>query len=126
MKTIKNMTFLFLLLLCPLVVFGCSQKSDENKTTSEIEAEAEKMDTNQLRAMAMKYKETIEAKSDEIKKLFDKLNNIPPAEMMDTKAKGITDEINKISQSVSELTEKFMIYYNKLKEKGVDTSDLEI
>jgi outer membrane lipoprotein-sorting protein len=126
MKTIKNTTFLFLLLLCPLVLLGCSQKSSENKSIDEVKAEAEKMDANQLRSMAMEYKEAIEAKKGEVEKLLAKFKNIPPAEMMDTKAKEITDEINKINRSITALNEKFMIYYNKLKEKGGDTSDLEI
>jgi outer membrane lipoprotein-sorting protein len=126
MRTIKNTTFLLLLLLCSLALLGCSQKSDENESISEVKAEAEKMDANQLRSMAMKYKEAIEAKNGEVEKLLAKLKDIPPAEMMDAKVKETTDEINKISQSIMALNEKFMIYYNKLKEKGVDTSDLEI
>jgi outer membrane lipoprotein-sorting protein len=126
MRTIKNTTFLLLLLLCSLALLGCSQKSDENESISEVKAEAEKMDANQLRSMAMKYKEAIEAKNGEVEKLLAKLKDMPPAEMMDAKVKETTDEINKISQSIMVLNEKFMIYYNKLKEKGVDTSDLEI
>ena len=126
MKTIKNTAFLFLLLLCPLVLLGCSQKNTENKSIDEVKAEAEKMDANQLKSMAMKYKKAIEAKNSDVEKLLAEIKNIPPAEMMGAKAKETIDEMNKISQSIQELTEKFMICYNKLKEKGGDTSDLEI
>lgn len=126
MKTTKNTTFFFLLLLCPLVLLGCSQKTDENESIGEIKAEAEKMDVEQLKSMVMEYKEAIEAKKGEIDKLVAKYQNIPPAELTDAKAKEITEAINKINQSMSELTEKFMIYYNKLREKGGDASDLEI
>ncbi len=124
MKTAKNTTFFFLLLLYPLVLLGCSQKSAENESINDVKAEAEKMDANQLRSMAMKYKDALEAKKGEIEKLVAKLRNIPPAEMTDTKAKEITEGINKINQSMSALNEKFTIYYNKLKEKGGDTSGL--
>lgn len=126
MKTAKNTTFFFLLLLCPLVLFGCNQKADENESINKVKAEAEKMDANQLRSMAMKYKDALEAQKGEVEKLLAKLKNIPPAEMTDTKAKEITKEINKINQSMSALHEEFMIYYNKLKEKGSDTSALGI
>ena len=126
MRTVRNITIYCLLVLCSLVLLGCSQKADENKSISEVKAEAEKMDINQLRSMAMKYKEAITAKGNEIEKLAAKLKNIPPAEMTDTKAKEITEGINKINQSMSALNEKLMIYHNKLKEKGGDISGLEI
>jgi len=123
MRTTKKTALYFLLLLCSLVLFGCSQKNDENKSISEIKAEAEKMDMNQLRSMAMKYKEAIAAKESEIETLFARLK---ATKMQDTEAKKTTTELNKISQSMSELNERFQVYYNKLKEKGGDTSDLEI
>jgi uncharacterized lipoprotein YehR (DUF1307 family) len=123
MKTAKNITFYSLLLLCSLILLGCSQKSDENKPISEVKAEAEKMDINQLRSMAMKYKEAIAAKESEIEMLFARLK---ATKMQDTEAKKTTTELNKINQSMSALSERFQIYYNKLKEKGGDTSGLEI
>lgn len=125
MKTVKNITFYSLLLLCSLILLGCSQKTNENKSIDEIKAEAEKMDANQLKSMAMECKKTIEAQKSEVQKLLTKLGNIPPAEMTNTKAKEITKRLNEISQSMSALNDKFMIYFNKLKEKGGDTSDLE-
>ncbi len=126
MRTAKKTALYFLLLLCSLVLLGCSQKNDENKSISEIKAEVEKMDINQLRSMAMKYKEDLAAKESEIEKLLAKFKNISSAEVSDTEAKQITSEIESITKSISALNEKFMIYYNKLKEKGGDASDLEI
>ena len=57
---------------------------------------------------------------------FKTTKDIPVAEMMGTEAKEIKAEIENINKSMSALNEKFMIYYNKLKEKGGDTSDLGI
>ncbi len=126
MKTIKNPTIYFLLALCSLVLLGCSQKADENKAISEVKTEAEKMDTNQLRSMAVSYKEAIVVKKGDLEKLAAKIKEIPVAEMMGTEAKKIRAEIDNISKSVSALKERFEVYYNKLKEKGGDTSGLEI
>ena len=125
MRTAKGMTICALLALCSLVLLGCGSKADENKPVSEVKAEAEKMDAGQLLAMAEECKKAIAAKKGEVEKLLAKLKNIPPAEMTDTKAKEITEEITKIDQSMSALNERFKVYYNKLKEKGGNTSGLE-
>ena len=126
METVKKPTIYFLLVLCSLVLLGCSQKADENKPISEVKAEAEKMDTNQLRSMAMSYKEAIVAKKGEVEKLAAKLKEIPVTEMLGAEAKEIKSEIDNLNKSVSALKERFEVYYDKLKEKSGDTSGLEI
>ena len=126
MKTVKDAKFYLLLLLCSLVLLGCSQKADEDKPISEVKAEAEKMDADQLRSMALKYKEAIVAKKGEVEKLAAKLKDIPVAEMMGDEAKEIKADIDNISKSVSSLKDKFNVYYNKLKEKSGDISGLDI
>jgi hypothetical protein len=127
MKNVKGIVFYLLLLLCSLIVLGCSQKAgDENKSIDEIKAEAEKMDTAQLRAMAMKYKEAIIAKNEEIEKLIARLKDAPATEMLGDQADKIKAEVESINKSLSALEERFEVYYGKLKEKGGDTSGLEI
>jgi uncharacterized coiled-coil DUF342 family protein len=126
MKTVKNVTFYCLLILCSLVVLGCGKKADEEKPLSEVKAEAENMDAEQLRSMAMKYKDAIMAKKAEVEKLTTKLEDIPATEMLGDEAKEIKAEIDNISKSVSALKERFEVYYQKLKEKGGDLSGLEI
>jgi len=126
METIKRISFYCLLIACSLALFGCGKKADENKPISEVKAEAEQMNTSQLRSTAMKYKEAILAKKSEIEKLNNKLMSIPAAEMLGAEAKEITNEITNLSESAAALTERFKIYYNKLKEKGGDLSGLEL
>ena len=126
MRNIKGAAFYILLLLCSLVLAGCSQKADESKPIGEVKAEAEKMDTAQLKAAAMKYKEAIMAKKDDMENVASKLEDIPVTEMLGDKAKEINAQIENIGKSVSALQERFEVYYNKLKEKGGDTSGLDI
>ena len=126
MKTVKDAKFYLLLLLCSLVLLGCSQKADEDKPISEVKAEAEKMDAGQLRSMALQYKEAIVAKTGEVEKLAAKLKDIPVTEMMGAEAKEIKADIDNISKSVSSLRDRFNVYYNKLKEKSGDISGLDI
>jgi hypothetical protein len=105
---------------------GCGQKADENKPMSEVKAEAEKMDSSELRAMATSYKEAITAKKGEMDKIAAKLKEIPVTEMLGEEAKGLKADIDNLNQSISALKERFDVYYDKLQEKGGDTSGLQI
>lgn len=111
---------------CTLIVFGCGKQADESKPVSEVKAEAEKMNTADLRAMATKYKEAVTAKKGELEKLAAKLKEIPVAEALGKEAKGIKAQVDSINKSVAALTERFQIYYDKLKEKGGDSSGLQL
>jgi len=126
MKIVKNAVLCCLIGLCLFAMLGCGKKADENKTISEVKAEAEKMDTNGLRAMAMAYKEAITAKKGDLEKLTAKLKDIPVTEMLGNEATGLKADMENLEKSVSALQERFKIYYDKLKEKGGDLSGLEI
>ncbi len=126
MENARKITLYCLLALCLPAMFGCGKKADENKPVSEVKAEAEKMDVEQLRAMALKYKDAIMAKQDEIAKITAELKKIPVAEMLGEEAKGLKADIDDLTKSVSALKERFQIYYDKVKEKGGNLSDLKI
>lgn len=111
---------------CLLGLAGCSKKADENKPVSEVKAEAEKMNVEQLKTKAMEYKDAIVAKKAEVEKVAAKLKEIPIAEQMGTEAKALQEDIANLNKSVTALTERFQIYYNKLKEMGGDLAGLEI
>ena len=126
MKNVRSITFYCLLALCSLCVLGCGKKADETKPISEVKAEAETMSLDELRSMALTYKEAIIAKRADIEKIGAELKKIPLTELLGEDAKGLKTDIENLSKSVSALQERFEIYYNKLKEKGGDVSDLKI
>jgi len=126
MKSVGNIVFCGLLVFCSLAVLGCGKEADENKPISEVQAEAEKMDTNKLRATAMSYKEAILAKKGEVEKVGAKLKEIPVTEMLGEEAKKLQADIANLNKSANALKERFDIYCEKLKEKGGDLSDLQI
>ena len=74
----------------------------------------------------MTYKEAIMAKTSDVDELAGKLKDIPLTKMMGEEAKSLKSEIETLNKSVSALKERFEIYYNKLKEKGGDLSDLKL
>jgi uncharacterized coiled-coil DUF342 family protein len=107
-------------------LFGCSQKADENISIADAKAEAEKMNTTQLRDKAKAYYDAIMAKQKDIDKIMAKLKEIPVTDMMSKEATGLKADIDSLNKSLSNLEARFQVYYNKLTEKGGDTSGLQL
>jgi len=126
MKNVRNSVLCCLIALCLFAILGCGKKADENKPISEVKAEAEKMDTDGLRDMAMVYQKSIAAKKGELEKLTAKLKDIPVTEMMGEEAKALKADVDNLNKSLSALKERFEVYYQKLKEQGGDLSGLQI
>jgi len=126
MVVTRNIILYSLLVMGLSALFGCGKKADENKPIAEVKAEAEQMNTKELRAMALAYKEVIMTKQKDVGKLAASLKEIPVTEMLDEKAKKLKADSNSLNKSISALTERFRIYYNKLKEKGGDVSGLKL
>jgi len=126
MKDVRNAVLCCLIALCLFAILGCGKKADENKPISEVKAEAEKMDTDGLRAMAMVYQKSIAAKNSEVEKLTATLKDIPVTEMLGDKAKELKADIDDLNKSISALKERFEVYYQKLKEQGGDLSGLQV
>ncbi len=126
MKNVENAVLCCLIALCLFAILGCGKKADENKPISEVKAEAEKMDTDGLRAMAMVYQKAITAKNSEVEKLTAKLKDIPVTEMLGDEAKELKADVDNLNKSISALKERFEVYYQKLKEQGGDLSGLQV
>ena len=126
MKNLRNITLYCLLALLAVALLGCGSKADENKPISDVKAEAEKMDADQLRDMAMAYKDAIVAKKADVDKITAKLKEIPLTEMLGKEAKSIKADIDDLNKSASALKDRFQVYYNNLKAKDGDLSGLKI
>jgi hypothetical protein len=132
-----------LIILSGLVVVGCRKKAnqappaaktstgagatvtpDAEKPIAEVQTQAQTMSVADLRAIAVQYKQAISLKQEDLQKLLAQVKEIPIAEALSEKAKTLKTEVQKIESTVKALTERFQIYYNKLKEKGGDLSGL--
>jgi uncharacterized coiled-coil DUF342 family protein len=111
---------------CLLSFIGCGKKANTDKSIANAQAEASKMNAEQLRAKAMEYKDAIVAKKAQIETMTAKLKEIPLTQQTGDEAKELQADIANLGKSLSSLTEKFQVYYNKLKETGGDVSGLEI
>jgi len=83
------------------------------------------MSTEELRVIALKYKEAVTAKSEEMNEITSNL----PAAMADgnlnDKLSELKPKIEGIRNSMTALKARYDVYYQKLKEKGGDVSGLE-
>jgi uncharacterized lipoprotein YehR (DUF1307 family) len=126
MKQLKTIALYCMVALLTVSLFGCGGKADENKPMDQVKAEADKMDVSQLKAMATKYKDAIMAKQKDVEKMMAKLKEIPVTDMMSEEATGLKADIDSLNKSLSNLKARFQVYYDKLKEKGGDTSGLQL
>ncbi|MFZ0035151.1 MAG: hypothetical protein WAK60_09225 [Sedimentisphaerales bacterium] len=126
MNTVIRIGLCILIAGCLFGFAGCGKKAGTEKSIADVQAEASKMNVEQLRTKAIEYKNSIVAKKAEIEKVAAKLKGIPITQQMGTEAKALQTDIATLSKTVATLTERFQIYYNKLKEKGGNISGLEI
>ncbi len=126
MKQVKTITLYCTVALLAVALFGCGGKADENVPIDQVKADAEKMSVEKLKAMATKYKDAIMAKQDDINKLAAKLKEIPLTEALGEEASGLKADIDALTKSIGNLKARFQVYYDKLVEKGGDTSGLQL
>ncbi len=140
MKAARKTTLLSLLVVCCLVVFGCSKKedaggdtstntgTDQSGSISKAETEAANMDVDQLRAAALECKAAAEAKAAETEKVAQDLIKTLGANNADNtdKRQELNAQMQQLKKSEDALCEQLKVYVDKLKEKGGDVSGLEL
>lgn len=99
---------------------------DTEKPVAEIQAQAETMSVESLKATALKYKEAILAKQADISALAAKVKEIPIAEALGDEAKKLKTDLTNLETSLKALKDRFQVYYDTLKTKGGDLAGLEV
>jgi outer membrane murein-binding lipoprotein Lpp len=126
MKSNKVLMLWTLLVVFCLLPAGCGKKADENKPMSEVKAEAEKMNVQQLRETAIAYQEAVKSKTSEVDKIEAKIKELAPADLLGSKASELKAKIDAFNKSKSALIERFQVYYDELKKKGGDLTGLQL
>ncbi|MFH1665122.1 MAG: hypothetical protein ABIA77_03135 [Candidatus Omnitrophota bacterium] len=106
------------LVVTALMVSGCGPGISEDKPVAEVKQEAQTMDANQLKSMAAKYQQAIDAKKPGIDALQAKLKEIPLTQMMGAEAGAIRKEIENVTTSIKALTDRMKVYLDELNKKG--------
>jgi uncharacterized coiled-coil DUF342 family protein len=108
------------------ILFGCGKKADESKPLSEVKAEAAEMNADDLREMALVYKETIQENLEEIDRIKNEIKEIPLKEILGDQAKELKQDLEPIIKSINDLKQRFFVYYSELKKKSGDIKGLEL
>jgi hypothetical protein len=99
---------------------------DTEKPVSEVQTQAQTMTVDSLKATALKYKEAIVAKQADIEKLTAKIKEIPVAEALGEEAKTLKADLATLETNLKALKDRFQVYYDTLKQKGGDVSNLTL
>lgn len=144
MKSEKHNVVSCLLILSLFMAVGCERKTEEGtpqsttgagtravsvdieKPVAEVQAEAQTMSVDSLKAAALKYKEAILAKQGEIERLAAKVKEIPITEALGQDAKTLKTDLQSLEATLGALKARFQVYYDTLKEKGADLSGLTL
>lgn len=137
-----GMQILIVLLASVVLLGGCGKKEpaapsapsasggvseiagiDLTASISDLKAAAAKMDLPTLEKTAKQYLDQITAKKGELTKLMDKFSAIPLTQKMGDEAKTLQGDISKLTESISDLTQRFQVYVDAIKAKGGDISN---
>jgi hypothetical protein len=138
----KRDVLLGLLVLSLSITLGCGKKSgqgttpapkatttqtaavDASKPIAEVQAQAETMNVESLRATALQYKDAILAKQGDLEKLAAKIKDIPITQALGQEATTVKTEFQNLQTSVKAMKDRFQVYHDTLKKKGGDVSNL--
>jgi hypothetical protein len=142
MKMRTCLTLSCLIAVSALAMVGCAKKdkvppaqtaapaasvsatADVQKPLADVQAQAQTMSVADLRSTAVQYQQALTAQQGDLQKVLTQAKEIPLTDALGEKAKTLKTQAQKIESSVKALTERFQVYYNKLKEKGGDLSGL--
>lgn len=103
-----------------------SVTADLQKSVAEVKAKAEAMSVENLKATALQYKDAILAKQADLEKLTAKIKDIPLTQALSQEATTLKTEFQNLQTSTKALKDRFQVYYDTLKQKGADLSNLNL
>ncbi len=110
--------FMAMLVLCGAVMLtGCGDGVDENKTPAQIKSEAANMSVADLESMIAKYAKAVEKKAAELKAETAKLADIPLTEQLGDEAKKLRGNVAELTKSLDKLKANLEAYADSLKAK---------
>ena len=117
---------LAMLLILPVFAMGCGKKADTNKSVDQIRQEVQTMSAQDLEAYAKAYAAEIQKYKGDVEKIAAELKDVPVTEIFGEKAKAIKDRLSGVQSQVSALSERFQVYADKAREKGVNLDSIKI
>lgn len=129
MKTAKLL--LLVVAVCSVALFTGCKGEDSGDTDSggsaeldlttpidQLKAKIADLPIEDLEKTAMKYKEALDVKQEEITTLTEKFQAVPIAEKMGEDALALQAEIKKITESAASIIDRLEVYVDAIKKKG--------
>ncbi|MBO4492522.1 MAG: hypothetical protein J5944_14325 [Lentisphaeria bacterium] len=113
----KKLILAMTMLATALVMTGCGNKADENKTPEQIKQEVTKMDASEIQSVIADYQKAIEEKTAELQKETEKLKGLDLSEVAGEKGKAIKDNMAELSKSIDKLKANMEAYAESQKKK---------
>jgi len=99
-------------------------KSDLDQSIEAIRAKVQDMDLEPLRKTAIKYRDALKEKQDELNQVMEKLKTFSITEQMSEEAKGVRAELEQLTSAIGALQERFAVYVEAVAKKGGPVDDL--
>ncbi len=99
---------------------------DLQKPIAEIQTAVQNMSVDTLKAAALKYTETIVSKQADAEALLAKVKGLSISDALGEEGKTLKNDLQSLQTTVSELKDRYQVYYNALKEKGADLTGLAL
>ena len=113
----KKLVSLISVLAASVLICGCCEKVNENKTPAEAKAEAAQMDVKQLEGKIADCKKFIESKKADAEAVAKKIADIPLKEKLGAESKKLAAEADKISGSIKNVSAQLDEYVKALEAK---------
>ncbi len=116
----KSLAFFLAAFLTVGLVYGCAKKADTHKSVDQIRQEVQSLSVQDLQAYAKAYQSAVDKQKAEAEKIAEELKKIPFTQMLGDESKSIKERLEKVQSQVSALAERYQVYIDKLREKGVN------
>ena len=100
--------------------------ADLNQSVQEVKKKVENFDKTQLTAYVSEYKTVILEKKDQVSALSEKIKGLSVMEIAGEKGKALKAELSKYTEQFVELKKRYLVYYEKLEEYGVNMSKFQL
>ncbi len=99
---------------------------DLQTPVAQLQAAAQAMSVDALKTKALQYKEAIVGKQADVETLLAKVKGLSISDALGEEGKTVKNDLQSLQTTVSELKDRYQVYYNALKEKGADLTGLAL
>jgi len=109
-----------------MIMVGCSQGVDPNRSIEQVRQEALEMSKKESETKAQQYAKAIRKKKVELEHFKEELKNMSFNDLFDRKKDEVQTRMQRLISEASNLTLHYSAYANRYRELGGDMKKIEI